>query len=128
MTRRQAILLLGVGLALGLALGLAAPRLAGRYLPASIVGPQAAVSGLVRAESREADRLLLTVEAPEGAILVTFRKRVAEMDLLVGVGDSLALALPGYRPFVDDPEVVRVRKAPAGGPTAGPASGSDTVR
>ncbi len=46
----------------------------------------------------------------EGALLVTFRKKLVEIDLLVQEGDTVALGIKSYRPFVDDPELRAVRK------------------
>lgn len=38
------------------------------------------------------------------------RKRIEEIDLLVEVGDSVALLSPGYRPFLTDPPIAAVYK------------------
>jgi len=35
---------------------------------------------------------------------------MAEIDLLVEPGDTIALALPGDQPFVDDPAIERVKR------------------
>ncbi|MBI2369318.1 MAG: hypothetical protein HYV08_03620 [Deltaproteobacteria bacterium] len=67
------------------------------------------------AKQREEDRLLLTVLTPRGAILATFRQKVAEIDLLVDVGDTLTLGLPRYEPFLADPRIERVRKESGSG-------------
>lgn len=87
-------------------------------------------------------------------MLATFRRRVPAIDLLVSPGDSLTLGLEAYRPFVEDPELMGVRKrrvpaargpgdpdevqpggaeagqedtAPAGGADAGAGAAEDTA-
>jgi hypothetical protein len=61
-------------------------------------------------KQREGERLLLAVQTAQGAILVTFKKKVAEIDLLVQQGDIVTLGLSRYEPFVDEPVIERVRK------------------
>lgn len=99
-----------VGLALGLSAQTFAPQVVGPYLPKAIQANGEAVEGTVVRKGREQDRLLLTVSAPQGAILATFKKQVAEIDLLIEEGDTVALALRGYEPFVNDPAIMRVAK------------------
>jgi hypothetical protein len=43
-------------------------------------------------------------------VLATFTKRVAEIDLLIEPGDTIALALRSDEPFVDDPQIERVKR------------------
>lgn len=119
---RRGFLLFLLGLAVGVAGALLAPRYLGPYLPAAIRGDGERVEGEVLGKLRDGERLLLTVETPQGAVLATFRERVAEIDLLVEEGDSVALGLGRYRPFIEDPEVEGVRKAAARGRRAGSAS------
>ncbi len=47
---------------------------------------------------------------PAGAFLGTFTKRVDEIDLLVQVEDTLTLAITGYQPFLQDPQITKVAK------------------
>ena len=54
--------------------------------------------------------MLVKIETSQGVILAAFTKRMAEVDLLVEPGDTIALALPGYQPFVDDPSIERVKR------------------
>lgn len=111
---RGGLLLFLVGLSLGVAGALLAPRLLGPYLPEALRGRTERVEGEVLAKSREGEQLLLTVETQPGAVLATFRRRVPEIDLLVGVGDTVALGMAaGYEPFVEDPAFLGVRKARA---------------
>jgi len=122
------VLMLFIGVALGASGALLGPRLAGPYLPEAIRGKATILEGEVVRKQREGDRLLLTVVTAEGGILATFRKKVAEVDLLVERGDTLALALRGYEPFVEDPRIARVRKPRPGdrqesGAPARPATG-----
>lgn len=110
MNRRQIVVLLGIGVAVGVAAALLVPELATRYLPASLGGAAAGVEGTVLDKERAPDRLLVTVETDQGATLITFKKRSSEIDLLVQRGDVVTLSLSRYEPFVEDPEIQRVRK------------------
>lgn len=111
MTARIATLTLFIGLILG---GLAVyfgPRVLDPYLPNSLQeGGKVGISGTVVAKRVEGDRLLLTVAAQQGAVLVTFRKKVSEIELLVQEGDTVTLDVQDYRPFMDDPGLRAVRK------------------
>jgi hypothetical protein len=107
MKAKGLLLLLGVLVGVGLAVLL--PQLRDRLLPASLRQPP--TEGVIESKRLEEDRLLLTLVTSEGAVLATFNQRLDEIDLLVAKGDTVALALDGYRPFVEDPEIVRVQKA-----------------
>jgi hypothetical protein len=107
------------GLLIGIAGTLFLPPLLRPYLPDSLRGSQELAIGPVLAEQREADRLLLTVQAEQGAMLATFTERVAEIDLLVGVGDTVTLGVSRYQPFVENPTFEGVRKADSTGEGAG---------
>jgi len=117
-----AALLLLVGIALGAAGVVMGPRLAGPYLPEALRGKSEVVSGEVTRKQREADRVLLTIVTPRGAILATFRTKVAEVDLLVAQGDTLTLGLRRFEPFVDDPAILSVKKKPPAEVSAPPPS------
>lgn len=107
-----------VGIAVGVTGTLLVPRYLGPYLPAGLGGGREAVEGSVLGKRLEEGRLLLTVDAQQGAVLATFTERVAEIDLLVDVGDTISLGITAYEPFIDDPAFRGVRKAaqaPAGG-------------
>ena len=108
------------GLLIGIAGTFLLPPLLRPYLPDSLRGSQELAIGPVLAEQREGDRLLLTVAAEQGAMLATFTERVAEIDLLVSVGDTVSLGVPRYRPFVENPRFEGVRKAAT-------ATGADDV-
>jgi hypothetical protein len=86
------------------------------------------LEGPVLGKRLEEGRLLLTVDALQGAVLATFSERVAEIDLLVDVGDTITLGVTGYEPFIDDPAFRGVRKA-AQTPAAGrpPATEPGTI-
>lgn len=111
-----------LGVAVGVAGTLLVPRLAGPYLPGVLRGKAELVEGKALRKERQQDRLLLTVVTEEGAILATFGRQAAEIDLLVDEGDTLVLVLRRYEPFVMDPPIEGVRKkesslpAPAGHP------------
>lgn len=100
------------------------PDLAAPYLPGALRGDRVDVAGVVEAKSSEPDRLLLTVGSESGAMLATFRDGIAEIDLLVSVGDSVLLTVEEYAPFVDDAVISRVMKQ--GDWRAGPTGTSDT--
>jgi hypothetical protein len=100
-----------VGIALGVAGTIYAPHYVKSFLPGPSKPSEGGVEGRVTAELPEADRLLLTVSTPEGATLVTFNRKMKEIDLLVDAGDSVTLDLKYYSPFVTNPAILRVRKA-----------------
>jgi hypothetical protein len=114
------------GLVLGAVLMALARPFLGDRLPSAVGGKRELVQGPVAAKQRQGDRLLLTVVTPAGAVLGTFKKKVEEIDLLVETGDTITLAIGGYQPFLDDPEITRVAK-PAFRPIVGgpePAPGA----
>lgn len=115
-----------LGLALGIAGTVLGPGLTSRYLPDVVRGKAEPVPGVVVEKQQEQDRLLLTLVSDRGAILATFRRKVAETSLLVQKGDRVTLTLHGYQPFVDDPRIARVEKPKPEGPAegGGPASQS----
>lgn len=110
---RKIIIAFLVGLAIGVVGVIVGRPYVGERLPEAVGGKRQTLQGPVTAKRREADRLLLTVSTPSGAILATFKKKLGEIDLLVERGDSVSLAVPGYQPFLQDPEITRVAK-PAG--------------
>ena len=104
-------LILLVGIALGVVGTIFAPDVAGPYLHEAFrIKKAETIDGEVVRKLREGDRLLLTVQTSQGSFLVTFKKKVAEIDLLVQPGDTLTLALRRYEPFVDEPVIERVRR------------------
>ena len=101
-------LLVGAGLgAVGTVYG---PPLVDPYLPKDLRIRSRIVEGQVTKKQREPNRVLVKIETQQGVILAAFTKRVAEIDLLVEPGDTIALALPGDQPFVDDPSIERVTR------------------
>lgn len=108
------VLVFLLGVALGVGGAMVAPDMAGPYLPylppAFSVKKMETVEGEVVRKVREGDQLLLTVQTSQGTVLATFKKKVAEIDLLVQQGDALTLNLSRYEPFVNDPAIERVRK------------------
>ncbi|MGD8496886.1 MAG: hypothetical protein PVF05_11900 [Gemmatimonadales bacterium] len=108
--RRGGLAGLLIGLVLGALATIFLPRFAGPYMPAALRGDEVQVSGVVQAKSAEPERLLLTVASESGAMLVTFKKKVAEIDQLVSVGDSVQLTVDEYAPFVEDAKISRVMK------------------
>lgn len=116
--------ILVVGIAIGLAAGLFLPDVLGPRLPGFLGGGSERVEGEVLSKERSDDHLLLTVDTDRGALLTTFRERISELDLLVAEGDSIALRLRAFEPFVEDPAVLSVRKFPADEGRAGSARGA----
>lgn len=118
------------GIVLGVAATLLVPRYVTPYLPGPLRSGELRVQGPVLAEQREEDRLLLTVETEQGAMLATFRRQVAEIALLVDEGDTVTLGLREYAPFVEDPRLVGVYKGrpPAGAATADTATDAAGAR
>lgn len=98
------------GLVVGIVGTLFLPDLLAPYLPEALRPHRLRVDGQVLKKRAEGDRLLLTVETDSGAMLATFRRRTAAIDLLVEPGDSVTLGLDRYRPFVEDPGLQGVRK------------------
>lgn len=118
------------GLVLGALGTIFLPGLLRPYLPAALRGNTTRVPGLVVAKGKEGTKLLLTVDTPQGAMLATFQERVPEIDLLVARGDSVTLGVASYRPFIEEPALLSVRKpsegwgATSGGAPAGAPAGS----
>ena len=100
-------------LVLGVVVGLVGSVVLPRLLPVSWRLVFGSVEGTVEAEQREDGRLLLTLSSPQGVILATFEEDVAEIDFLVGLGDRITLVARGYQPFLEDPVIARVERAPA---------------
>lgn len=128
--KRAGLLLFLLGLLLGIAGALLAPRYLGDYLPGGLRGRNETIEGPVLGKRLEENRLLLTVQGQQGAVLATFRKQVAEIDLLVAVGDTVTLGVSRYEPFVEDPSFRGVRKIGVGSlpesPTGGASGASKT--
>ena len=110
------LLWLGGGVVLGVAAALLVPRYVGPYLPGLLPGSGETLTGPVLAKEREGDRLLLTLDTQRGALIASFTERVSEIGLLVATGDTVAIRVSDYEPFVENPDVEGVRKArpPAG--------------
>lgn len=99
-----------LGMALGAAGVLLLPDLVTPYLPEGMRGDANTVDGKVVAKQKDVDRLLLTVLTEQGATLATFRRKVAEINLLVEEEDTVSFVLRQYKPFVTDPRIKRVMK------------------
>ena len=98
------------GIVLGVLGTVFLPGLADPYLPDALRSERQEVTGTVEAKSAEVDRLLLTVGSDAGAMLITYTKNVAEIDLLVDIGDTVVLEVEEYAPFVDNAKIRRVAK------------------
>lgn len=119
-----------VGAVVGMVGAIVLPPLLHRYLPSALRAPEQMLRGVVVAKGKEGGRLLITLATPQGTTLATFTEGTAKIDLLVQEGDSMALAVRKYGPFVENPRIARVvsagvapRAAPpdtAGRPSQGP--------
>jgi hypothetical protein len=103
-------LLFLIGTAIGVAGTLYGPDYVRPYLPKAMKPAKSGVDGEVTSKRMEQGRLLVTVKTSDGAILVTFTKKVPEINLLVEKGDTVNLDIKGYKPFMDNPGINRVRK------------------
>jgi hypothetical protein len=99
------------GLVLGVLCTIFLPKYVRPYLPESVVGKETIVKGTVMAKEKIGTALLLTVNTSRGALLATFTKKGAEVNLLVGEKDDIEFTLEKYKPFIDDPKITRVVKA-----------------
>lgn len=104
------LIVLLVGIAIGVAATVYGPGYVEPLLPWVGKAAKGGIEGQVTQKRLERDRLLVTLKSPEGMILVTFREKIPEIDLLVEKGDMVTLKIKGYRPFVDDPGINMVRK------------------
>jgi len=107
-----------LGVIVGLLLAFFVPPLIQGWLPEGMTGAKSATTGTVVAKRLEQDRLLLTIESADGAVLATFKQRVPEIDLLVDKGDRVTLGITTYEPFVEDPKILGVKKADQAMPAA----------
>lgn len=115
------LLMLLLGIVLGITGTIFLPRLLGPLLPEGLRSGTQPVEGTVVRRQRDQERLLLTINTPQGAALATFTEKVAEIDLLVEEGDAVTLGLGAYVPFVDNPPIRAVRKGEGVGVSAEPA-------
>jgi hypothetical protein len=99
-----------IGFLIGAAAVVIARPFLGERLPEAVGGRRESVAGPVAAKQQQGDRLLLTINTPAGAILGTFTRKVDEINLLVEKGDTVTLTIPGYEPFLENPEITRVSK------------------
>jgi small basic protein len=109
-SNRSFCITLAIGIVLGVLGTVYLPRYVRPYLPASIAGKETVVTGTVAAKQRKEQSLLLTVNTPQGAVLITVTKNVDEVDLLVGENNTVEFALRTYSPFVENPRITRVLK------------------
>ena len=103
-----ATLLVGAGL--GAAGMVYLPPMVDPYLPKELRIRARVVEGQVMSKQREPNRLLVKIQIEQGVILAAFTKRVAEVDLLVEPGDTIALELRSDQPVLDDPPIERVTR------------------
>jgi hypothetical protein len=68
------------------------------------------VEGQVLNKEASETSLRLRLSTDQGVMLATFTKKLSEMESLIEEGDWVSLSIKRYSPFVDDPELQRVRK------------------
>ena len=119
------LLIFILGVIVGLLVAYFVPPVIEGWLPEGMGGAKGATQGVVVAKRLEQDRLLLTVESGDGAVLATFKQRVPEIDLLVDTGDHITLGITSYEPFVEDPKILGVKKAKGAMPGE---TGDETVK
>jgi len=108
------IILMGillVGAALGVAGTIYVPPRLDPYLPKDLRLRSRVVEGQVLQKQREGNRVLVKIQTDQSVILAAFTKRVAEIDLLVEPGATIAISLPSDQPVVDDPAIESVKRA-----------------
>jgi hypothetical protein len=108
MSNRSFCTILIIGIVLGVLGTIYLPSYVRPYLPASIMGKETVVTGAVTAKQRKDQSLLLTINTPQGAVLITVTKNVDEVDLLVGENNTIEFTLQKYSPFVENPRITRV--------------------
>ena len=96
------------------------PSIVQIYIPARLGAHTHVAEAAVTKKQREQDRVLLRVQDKDQPVLLTFTKRVAEIDLLVEPGDVITLALPDNQTFVEDPAIDRVKRPTAPSSSARP--------
>src|SRR5207245_1602428 len=104
------IVTLLVGATLGVAGTVYVPPRLDPYLPKELRLKARVVEGQVIQKQREGNRVLVKIQTDQGVILAAFTKRVAEIDLLVEPGATIAISLPSDQPVVDDPAIERVKR------------------
>jgi hypothetical protein len=114
-----------VGAVVGGGLANRGPTLIASYLPKAVSGAGEHIEGQVVRKQRDGNRLLVKITTAQGPMLVTFTQKVADLDVLLDVGDTATLVIPGYATFVDDPILERVKEpARAQPPPATPPPGT----
>jgi hypothetical protein len=115
-------LLIGIGL--GAALVARGPAIVAPYLPRSMNLPGTRIEGQVVRKQRDGNRLLVKVATSQGPMLVAFTEKVADLDVLLDPGDTVALVTTGYATFVNDPILERVRRPDGSSQPSPPSPGS----
>jgi hypothetical protein len=108
---KRTVVTLIIGILLGVVGTLFVPNYVRPFLPESFAGKETVVTGTVLAKQKEKQALLMTVNTPQGALLATFMRKTAEVDLLVNEKDQIEFTLQKYTPFIEDPKIKRVVKA-----------------
>ena len=99
-----------IGFAIGIIVASLFSDLLRPYFPKVLKPEKEVIEGKVTAKEMNQGKLLFTVAAPQGAILVTFSEKLSEIDLLIEEEDMITLGLHQYEPFVSDPTIRRVVK------------------
>jgi hypothetical protein len=116
--RRFGWLIFVLGLVLGSLATLGVVQRAIPYLRLAVFDRGAAFEGEVLRKEAAEGELRLRISSSEGVMLATFTQNLEEIGLLVEEGDLVAFSIPQYTPFVQNPDIQRVRKpeGPVGEP------------
>src|SRR2546421_10981764 len=99
-----------IGIVVGFGAANQGPALIGPYFPKAGSGAGEHIEGQVVRKQRDGNRLLVKITTAQGPMLVTFTQKAADLDVLLDVGDTATLVIPGYATFVDDPILERVKE------------------
>ena len=99
-----------VGVAVGFGAATRGPALIAPYLPQVGGGSGEHIEGQVVRKQRDGNRLLVKITTARGPMLVTFTRKVADLDVLLDPGDTVTLVIPAYATFVEDPLLERVKE------------------
>jgi hypothetical protein len=108
--RRYGWLIFILGLVLGSVATVGIVQRAIPYLRLSVFDRGVSVEGTVLRKQVAEGELRLRISSSEGVMLATFTQNLDEIELLVEEGDLVGLSIPQYTPFVQDPDIQRVRK------------------
>ena len=103
-----------VGIVIGAVGMMKLPTRVDAYLPGMLRPAEKQLTGPVLGKQRERDRVLLKIAADHQVLVATFTEKIPEVDLLVAVGDTVTLDVPGrLGSFVENPSIEAVTRGTA---------------